>query len=131
MSFERARNYIEERGFADRVMEFEVSSATVEQAALAAGTSEGEIVKTLSFMVGDGVVLVCAAGDTKIDNAKFKAEFHAKAKMVPGERVEELVGHAPEACARAPFELGCPCTWMSPFAGSSMCTRRAAVPIAP
>lgn len=51
--------------------------------------------KTLSFMVGDGAVLVCAAGDTKVDNPKFKAEFHTKAKMVPGDRVEELVGHAP------------------------------------
>lgn len=95
MSFERARAYLEERGLADRVMVFDESSATVAQAARAAGTSEGEIVKTLSFLVGDGAVLVCAAGDTKIDNPKFKATFHTKAKMIPGNRVEELVGHAP------------------------------------
>lgn len=73
-----------------------------------AGTSEGEIVKTLSFMVGDGVVLVCAAGDTKIDNAKFKAEFHAKARMVPGERVEELVGHAPGGVCPFAIRAGVP-----------------------
>lgn len=95
MSFERAREHLEGLGFGDRIMEFDESSATVAQAAHAAGTSEGEIVKTLSFLVGDGAVLVCAAGDTKIDNPKFKAEFHAKAKMVPGDRVEGLVGHAP------------------------------------
>lgn len=95
MSFERAKAYLEELGLGDRVMEFDESSATVAQAAHAAGTSEAEIVKTLSFLVGDRAVLVCAAGDTKIDNPKFKAEFHAKAKMIPGDRVEELVGHAP------------------------------------
>ena len=95
MSFELAKEYLESRGLGDRIMEFDESSATVAQAAHAVGASEGEIVKTLSFMVGDGAVLVCAAGDTKVDNPKFKAEFHTKAKMVPGDRVEELVGHAP------------------------------------
>lgn len=95
MPFELAKEYLESRGLGDRIMEFDESSATVAQAAHAVGASEGEIVKTLSFMVGDGAVLVCAAGDTKVDNPKFKAEFHTKAKMVPGDRVEELVGHAP------------------------------------
>lgn len=108
MSFERAKAYLDERGFSGRVLEFDEPSATVAQAAHAAGTSEGEIVKTLSFLVGDGAVLVCAAGDTKIDNPKFKAAFHTKAKMIPGDRVEGMVGHAPGGVCPFAIPAGIP-----------------------
>jgi len=94
MAFEKAKNHLRAFGLEDRVMEFEVSSATVSLAAQAINCREEEIVKTLSFLVGDRPVLIAAAGDSKIDNAKFKAEFAAKAKMIPFERVEELTGHA-------------------------------------
>lgn len=94
MSFEKAKEYLKKFGLEDRVMEFDVSSATVEQAAKAINCKEEEIVKTLSFVVKDKPILIAVAGASKIDNAKFKAEFHTKAKMIPFENVEELTGHA-------------------------------------
>lgn len=94
MSFEKAKEYLKKFGLEDRVMEFDVSSATVEQAAKAINCKEEEIVKTLSFVVEDKPILIAVAGASKIDNAKFKAEFHTKAKMIPFENVEELTGHA-------------------------------------
>ena len=75
-------------------MEFDVSSATVEEAAKAINCKEEEIVKTLSFIVNDKPILIAVAGDSKIDNSKFKAEFKTKAKMIPFDNVEELIGHA-------------------------------------
>ena len=75
------------------MIEFERSSATVAEAAVAAGCTEGEIAKNLSFLVGDKPILIVVAGDCKIDNAKYKKEFFAKAKMIPFEMVEELIGH--------------------------------------
>ena len=79
---------------ADRIREFDVSSATVELAAQALGCEPRCIAKTLSFHVGGRAVLVVAAGDARVDNQKFKAQFGAKAKMLrPGE-AEELIGHA-------------------------------------
>ena len=75
-------------------MEFDVSSATVKEAAKAVNCKEEEIVKTLSFIVNDMPILIAVAGDCKIDNNKFKAEFQTKAKMIPFESVEELIGHA-------------------------------------
>lgn len=95
MSFEAAKAHLEQYGLADRVIVFDQSSATVAMAAQAAGTSEAEIAKTLSFLVDDAAVLIVAAGDAKVNSSKFKAKFHIKAKMVPTDRVEELVGHAP------------------------------------
>lgn len=94
MSIERVRDYFETQGIADRILEFETSSATVALAAQALGTEECRIAKTLSFHVEDSVVLVVAAGDAKIDNAKFKAAFHTKAKMLSFEEAEPLIGHA-------------------------------------
>ena len=94
MAFEKGKAHLEKFGLADRIMEFAVSSATVEAAALAVGSSEAEIAKTLSFLVGEKPILIVAAGDTKIDNKKYKGEFHAKAKMIPFESVEEIIGHA-------------------------------------
>jgi len=94
MAFEKAKAYLEQYGLSDRVMEFAVSSATVAQAAIAVGCEEQQIAKTLSFIVDDKAILVVAAGDSKIDNGKFKATFHTKAKMIPFDLVEPMVGHA-------------------------------------
>lgn len=94
MSIDRVRNYFETQGIANRILEFTTSSATVALAAQALGTEECRIAKTLSFHVEDYVVLVVAAGDAKIDNAKYKATFHTKAKMLSFEEAEPLIGHA-------------------------------------
>lgn len=94
MAFDKGKVHLEKFGLADRVMEFAVSSATVEAAAIAVGSSEAEIAKTLSFLVGEKPILIVTAGDAKIDNKKYKGEFHAKAKMIPFENVEEIIGHA-------------------------------------
>lgn len=93
MSIERVREYFKEFGMEDRVMESELSSATVPLAAKALGVEEGRIAKTLSFHVGDDVVLVLLAGDVKIDNKKYKMAFNAKAKMLGPDEVLSLVGH--------------------------------------
>lgn len=79
-------------GLAERVMEFSVSSATVEQAAQAVGCPPAQIAKTLSFLVGGQPLLLVVAGDAKIDNGKFKAQFHQKAAMIPPAQVEALTG---------------------------------------
>ena len=78
----------------DRIREFEVSSATVELAAAALGCEPCRIAKTLSFMTEEGPVLIVAAGDAKIDNPKYKAQFHTKAKMLTPEEAVDLIGHA-------------------------------------
>ena len=78
----------------DRVKEFDVSSATVELAAKAVGVEPCRIAKTLSFMTKEGPILIVAAGDARIDNKKYKDQFHVKAKMLTPEEVIELVGHA-------------------------------------
>lgn len=94
MAIEKVKAYFNEKGIADRIQEFEVSSATVTLAAQALGCDENRIAKTLSFHVGERVVLIVAAGDAKIDNSKYKAFFSAKAKMLAFEEAEELIGHA-------------------------------------
>ncbi len=94
MSIEKAKKHLETFGAADRILEFDVSSATVELAAAALGCEPYRIAKSLTFMVGDAPVMVVAAGDAKIDNAKYKAFFGTKAKMLAFEEVEALIGHA-------------------------------------
>ena len=94
MSIERVKAYFEKYGVADRIQEFPVSSATVELAAVALGCEGRRIAKTLSFLVDGGPVLVVAAGDARIDNGKFKAFFHTKAKMLSPQEAADLVGHA-------------------------------------
>lgn len=94
MSIERVRKYFEEKGIADKIREFDVSSATVELAAQALGCEGCRIAKTLSFHVGERVILVVAAGDAKIDNRKYKEEFGVKAKMLSFDEAEPLIGHA-------------------------------------
>ena len=93
MSIEKARAHLEKVGFADRIMEFEQSSATVELAALAVGCEPARIAKTLSFHIGDRVALILFAGDVRIDNRKFKDRFHTKAKMLHADEAEPLIGH--------------------------------------
>ncbi len=93
MSLERARQWLARYGLEGRIREFEVSSATVELAAQALGCEPSHIAKTLSFAMGEGCILVVAAGDARVDNAKFKACFGLKAKMLPADAVEPLVGH--------------------------------------
>lgn len=94
MSIERGRAYFRTLGIEDRVQEFEVSSATVELAALALGVDGARIAKTLSFKRADGgCMLILAAGDARIDNRKFKDRFHLKAKMLTADEVVEMVGH--------------------------------------
>lgn len=93
MSIERVRAFMRERNMEDRILEFDVSSATVALAAEAVGCAPERIAKTLSFLVDGGAVLVVAAGDARVDNPKFKAQFHTKAKMLSPEEVVNLVGH--------------------------------------
>ena len=94
MSIEKVRNYFKEKGIADRIQEFEVSSATVALAAKALHCEESRIAKTLSFHIGEKVVLIVTAGDVKIDNAKYKAQCGTKAKMLSYDEAETLIGHA-------------------------------------
>ena len=93
MSLERAKAHLMQRGLADRIMEFDQSSATVELAAQAVGCEAARIAKTLSFHMGERVALILFAGDARIDNRKFKDRFHSKAKMLAASEAEELIGH--------------------------------------
>ncbi len=94
MSIERVRPYLAERGMESRIKEFDVSSATVELAAQALGCEGKRIAKTLSFSVNSSAILIVAAGDAKVDNAKYKAKFGTKAKMLTPDEAVELIGHA-------------------------------------
>ena len=94
MSIEKVRAHFRTLGIENRILEFGVSSATVELAAAALNTQGKRIAKTLSFLVDEKAVLIVAAGDAKIDNRKFKDFFHTKAKMLSPEQVTTLVGHA-------------------------------------
>ena len=93
MSIEKGRAYFRQFGMEDRVREFDVSSATVELAALALGVEGARIAKTLSFKKNDSCILILAAGDARIDNHKFKEKFHMKAKMLAPDEVLSIVGH--------------------------------------
>lgn len=94
MSLERAEAYLREKGLADHIIIPDHSSATVTEAAEALGCEPGMIAKTLSFLQGERPVLILAEGTARIDNAKYKARFSKKAKMIPFEQVEALIGHA-------------------------------------
>lgn len=94
MSLEKAKTYLSKFGMENQIMEFDVSSATVALAAIAVGCEEHEIAKSLSFIVDEKPILIIVAGDAKVDNAKYKAEFHTKAKMIPFDDVESMIGHA-------------------------------------
>lgn len=94
MAIEKVREYFEKFGIDNRVQEFQVSSATVELAAKALHCEPCRIAKTLSFMVHEKPVLIVTAGDAKVDNAKYKVQFGAKAKMLTQKEVLTLIGHA-------------------------------------
>ncbi|AUS98841.1 EBSC protein [Clostridium thermosuccinogenes] len=94
MAIEKVREYFRQFNMEDRIVELDVSSATVELAARALNCEPKRIAKTLSFKLGDRCILVVAAGDARIDNAKYKMQFGAKAKMLTPEEAIELVGHA-------------------------------------
>ena len=94
MSIEKVREYFRGYNMEDKVLEFEVSSATVRLAAIALGTEEARIAKTMSFKKDEGCILVITAGDVKIDNAKYRHTFGLKAKMLTPDEVMEFVGHA-------------------------------------
>ena len=95
MSLEKAKKYLTEQGYADHVIELEESSATVQLAAEALDVEPGMIAKTMSFLTEDGPILILTEGTAKIANRKYKDYFHEKAKMIPFDEVEALVGHAP------------------------------------
>ena len=94
MSFIKAKEFLEKQGVGKNIMEFDTSSATVAEAAIAIGCDEDEIGKTLSFKVDEKPIVILVSGNARIDNAKFKQEFHTKAKMLKFEEVEPLIGHA-------------------------------------
>ena len=93
MSMQAARTHLAKFGLEGRIREFSVSSATVELAAVAVGCEPARIAKSLSFLVEDKPILILAAGDAKVDNPRYKARFGTKAKMIPADQVEELIGH--------------------------------------
>lgn len=94
MAIEKVREYMKQFGKENEILEFEVSSATVELAAKALNCEEGRIAKSLTFIVGEKPIMVVTAGDYKIDNSKYKHYFGAKAKMLTFDQVEEFIGHS-------------------------------------
>ena len=93
MSIEKVRTYFRPLGMEERIREFSVSSATVELAAVAVGVEGARIAKSLSFKVDDQPIIIVVAGDAKVDNSRYKAQFHTKAKMLTFEEAHTLVGH--------------------------------------
>ena len=94
MAISKVKDYFNQFNMKDKVLEFDVSSATVELAAKALNTEPGRIAKTISFKVNDLPILIVTAGDVKIDNHKYKGYFSTKAKMLQFDEVEPLIGHA-------------------------------------
>ena len=103
MAFEKAKAWLSQWGLDTKVQEFEVSSATVELAAQAVGCEPARIAKSLTFKVGESPIIIVTAGDCKIDNHKYKAQFSAKAKMLTPEEAARLIGHAVGGVC--PFDL--------------------------
>lgn len=94
MSIERVKSYFSQFGIDDRIQGFDVSSATVELASQALHCEPCRIAKTLSFLVNGAPILIVTAGDMKIDNGKYKAQFVTKAKMLKADEVTQLIGHS-------------------------------------
>lgn len=108
MSIEIVREYLKQFNMDNRIMEYNKSSATVELAAEAAGVIPARICKSISLKTEDGAVLVCTAGDSKIDNRKFKDFFHVKAKMLSADEVVKYTNH--DIGGVCPFGITCPNT---------------------
>ncbi len=111
MSLEKVKQYLKRYNMEDRLREFAVSSATVELAAQALDVEAARIAKSLSFCYGDGCVIIVTAGDAKVDNAKFKAEFQTKAKMLAPDEVEPLTG----------YQIGGVCPFGNPASAKVYC----------
>ncbi len=94
MAIEKVRAYFREQGMEERIREFDTSSATVDLAAAALGCEPQRIAKSLAFMADGHALLVVTAGDAKIDNSKYKAQFRTKARMLSPQEAETLTGHA-------------------------------------
>lgn len=103
MSIESVKEYLSKYNVQNSVIEFTESSATVELAAKALNCKPERIAKSLTFLVENEPVLIVTAGDVKVDNKKFKSEYNVKAKMIPWDNVEDLIGHAPGGVC--PFDL--------------------------
>jgi prolyl-tRNA editing enzyme YbaK/EbsC (Cys-tRNA(Pro) deacylase) len=103
MSVELVKKYFENTELEGKVLEFPTSSATVELAADAVGTEPDRIAKTMAFLLGNEAIVIVVSGLSRIDNKKFKAQFHTKAKMIPFAAVEEYLGHPPGGVC--PFAL--------------------------
>lgn len=95
MSIDKVRNYFKKYKIDNNIIELNTSTATVKEAAESLGTEECRIAKSLSFIVEDKPIIIVVAGDAKIDNSKYKGHFHTKAKMIPYEEVNNLIGHNP------------------------------------
>lgn len=95
MSLQKAKSYLKNKSLEDRIILLEESSATVDLAAKALGVTPGEIAKSLSFLVSGKPILILTKGDAKIDNAKYKQQFHKKAEMIKREEVNDYIGHEP------------------------------------
>ena len=93
MSVDKVKKYFSQYGMDSRILEFDVSSATVDLAAAALNCEPGRIAKTLSFLTEDGPILIVCAGDARIDNRRYKDLFHQKAKMLTPQQVEEYTTH--------------------------------------
>lgn len=103
MSIEKVREYFRDFGMEERIREFPVSSATVELAAKAVGVEPGRIAKSMSFRLGEDAIVVVMAGDARVDNPRYKAQSHAKAKMLSFDEAHSLIGHDPGGVC--PFAL--------------------------
>lgn len=95
MSLIKVKEYLKKYNYDDKIMEFDLSTATVEEASKELKCTLGEIAKSLSFLVNETPIIVVVKGDQKVDNHKFKDTFHVKAKMIDRDKVEELTGHIP------------------------------------
>lgn len=94
MAIEKVKEYFRQFGMEDKVLEFTVSSATVELAAQALGVEGARIAKSMSFKIGEEPILIIAAGDARVDNRKYKDTFQTKAKMLTPEEVDKFIGHS-------------------------------------
>lgn len=93
MSLQQAKNYLKQFNREQDIIEFDVSSATVELAAKALNCAPERIAKTLSFKINERAILIVTAGDVKIDNRKYKETFKTKAKMLARDEVLPIIGH--------------------------------------
>lgn len=95
MALKKVEKYFEGTELEGKIIVLDQSSATVELAAQALHTEPDRIAKTLSFWIEDQPILIVVSGESKIDNKKYKEQFHTKAKMIPFDDVEHWIGHAP------------------------------------